>query len=294
MNISFEHYKVFYYVAEYRNITLAAEKLYSNQPNVTRTIKNLEKELGCTLFVRSNKGVTLTPEGEKLYRHVKIAVEQLITGEEELSGMQSLQSGIVTVAASEVALNCCLLPVLKEYHTLYPGIKLRITNNNTPEALNILRSMSADIAVVTLPDNKILSSDLESIPIREVNETAIISSDMYNFGNSSLSVSEIISYPLISLGHNTGTYQQYKEWFGELGLEFSPDVEAATAGQIIPMVKNGLGIGFVPEEFLKDVEGVCEIKLKEKLPLYRICLVKRKDRMLSPPASALGGMIRNS
>ena len=77
MNVNFENYKTFYFVAKFGNITAAAEALYSEQPNVTRTIKNLEKELGCTLFTRSNKGVTLTPEGEKLYRRVAIAYEQI-------------------------------------------------------------------------------------------------------------------------------------------------------------------------------------------------------------------------
>lgn len=64
MNISFDYYRVFYYVAKYKNITLASNALNYNQPNVTRTIKNLEGALGCTLFVRTNRGVTLTAEGE--------------------------------------------------------------------------------------------------------------------------------------------------------------------------------------------------------------------------------------
>ena len=53
MNISYDHYRIFYYVAKYRSITQAATIMLSNQPNVTRTIKNLEKELDCVLFVRS-------------------------------------------------------------------------------------------------------------------------------------------------------------------------------------------------------------------------------------------------
>ena len=62
MYINYEHYRIFYYVAKYRSFTQAASALLNNQPNITRTIKNLEDALGCTLFVRSNRGVTLTPE----------------------------------------------------------------------------------------------------------------------------------------------------------------------------------------------------------------------------------------
>lgn len=50
MSANFEHYKVFYYVARYGSFTKAAELLYSNQPNITRIIRILESELGCTLM----------------------------------------------------------------------------------------------------------------------------------------------------------------------------------------------------------------------------------------------------
>ena len=84
MNISYEYYRIFYYAAKYRNLTLAAEMLHSSQPNISRTIRLMEEELGCRLLIRSNRGISLTPEGEKLYSHVRIAVGQLQRAEEEL------------------------------------------------------------------------------------------------------------------------------------------------------------------------------------------------------------------
>ena len=75
MYVSYDYYRVFYFVAKYENISQAAKLLLNNQPNITRTIKNLESALGCTLFVRNRHGVKLTPEGERLYSHVKIAFE---------------------------------------------------------------------------------------------------------------------------------------------------------------------------------------------------------------------------
>lgn len=54
MYINYGHYRIFYYVAKYGSFTGAAQFLLNNQPNITRTVKNLERELGCTLFIRSN------------------------------------------------------------------------------------------------------------------------------------------------------------------------------------------------------------------------------------------------
>ena len=55
MYISYDYYRVFYYVARYGNVSQAARLLLNNQPNLTRTIKKLEAELGCPLFSRSRK-----------------------------------------------------------------------------------------------------------------------------------------------------------------------------------------------------------------------------------------------
>ena len=101
MSINFEYYKIFYYVAKYQNISKAAKALQNNQPNITRVMKLLEGELGCQLMVRSNKGVALTEDGERLYGYVQPAVEQLQTAEEELTGRAKLGGGVVTIGASE-------------------------------------------------------------------------------------------------------------------------------------------------------------------------------------------------
>ena len=81
MNISYDYYRTFYFVAKHKSFTAAAEELFAGQPNVTRTVKMLEEQLGCALFVRTKRKVELTPEGEKLFQHVRIAIEHLIRGE---------------------------------------------------------------------------------------------------------------------------------------------------------------------------------------------------------------------
>ena len=106
MYISYDYYRIFYYVAKYGNLSQAAKQLLNNQPNMTRAIKNLEGELGCPLFLRTNRGMKLTPEGERLYAHVRIAFEHIEAGEAEITESRTLQTGTVYVAASEVALRC--------------------------------------------------------------------------------------------------------------------------------------------------------------------------------------------
>ena len=77
MEISFDYYKVFYEVARSHSITLAASHLCLTQPTVTKYIKNLEAVLNCQLFLRSQKGVSLTSEGQRLYRQISHPCQQM-------------------------------------------------------------------------------------------------------------------------------------------------------------------------------------------------------------------------
>ena len=109
MDVNFEYYKVFYYVAKYKNFTKAAHALGSGQPNVTRAMNCLEQQTHCTLFIRTNRGVQLTPEGEMLFTHVEAAISQIQTAETELNAHSGLEHGSISIGASETALNIYLL-----------------------------------------------------------------------------------------------------------------------------------------------------------------------------------------
>lgn len=279
MNITYDYYRIFYYVAKYQSFTLAANALYSSQPNITRSIKRLEFDLGCTLFIRSNKGVELTPEGEKLYSHIKVAFEHIQAGEEELSLEKTLQSGLISISVTEIALHCLMLPVLKDFHKTYPGIRIKISNHSTPQALNSLKIGLSDIAIVTSPVD--VSRPLKVIPLKPIKEVAVCSLYFSELAGKELTLEELTNYPLISLEKQTKSYEFYSNYFVKYGLTFNPEIEAATTDQVLPMVKNDLGIGFVPMEFIEndiDKNNLLVLDIKEKIPQRNICLVTNTER----------------
>lgn len=289
MYISYDYYRVFYYVAKYGNVSQAAKLLLNNQPNLTRTIRNLESELGCPLFSRTNRGMKLTPEGERLYAHVRIAFEHIEAGEAELTEARNLQTGTVYIAASEVALRCLLLPVLKQYRLLYPGVHIRISNHSTPQAIAALKDGAADIAVVTTPT--VRSASLVETAIRPIQEVAVCSSAFPGLTGRPVALSELLDYPIISLGPDTKSFAFYSDFFTGHSLPFHPAIEAFTADQILPMVEADLGVGFVPNEFLESESRVCRIDLKEQIPERQVVLIKRKGQPLSVAARKLEHMI---
>lgn len=289
MYVSYDYYRIFYYVAKCGNITQAARILFNNQPNLTRAIKTLEGELGCPLFIRNNRGMKMTPEGERLFNHVRVAIENLEQGEEEIVESQNLKTGSVFVATSEVALHSVLLPALKKYRALYPGIRLKISNHSTPQAVDAIKNGIADIAVVTTPT--LPSAAIEETTIRKFREVAIYSNAFKELCGKKVSFAELLEYPIVALGTQTKSYELYSEFFAKVGLRYRPETEAATADQIVPMVKADLGIGFVPQDFINGADGINIIETEKPLPEREIRLIKRREQPLGVAAKELERLI---
>lgn len=292
MDINYEHYRIFYHVARCKNLTTAAKILHNDQPNLSRIIRLMEHAFGCPLLIRSNRGITLTPEGERLYAHVKIAVEQFQSAEEELQMIAGLHQGMLTVGASETALRLLLLPVLGRFKASHPDIRVRIQNHLTAQAVASVQQGTVDFAVVVSPSDTLKS--LRSYPLMDFKDILIGGREMAYLSEHPLSFQELSTYPLICLGEHTTTYQCYDAFYRAHGSFLKPELEAATTDQILPMVQNGLGIGFIPEVFAKGALAageVCRLRLEEELPHRQICLVENKERPLSVTAGALKDML---
>lgn len=292
MNISYDYYRIFYYVAKHGSFTHAAEALFQNQPNLTRAIKTLENELGCTLFVRSSKGVVLTPDGERLYAHISSAMEHILAGEEEVATNKSLEGGTLSIGASEIALRCFMLPILNQYRRQYPGVRIKISNHSAPRAISRLKNDLVDLAVVTTPMAE--NSDIVTSNLKTFCEVPIAGESFRDLAQGKpLSLHNIAEYPIVSLGSQTSTYDYYLHLFQKHGLDFEAEIEAATADQLLPLIQHNLGIGFVPEAFLSNYKNdrVYRIPLDIPYPTREIVLVKKRSRPLSRPAKALERMI---
>ena len=293
MNISYDYYRIFYYVAKCGSFTQAAKILMSNQPNLTRAIKSLEASLGCTLLERSNKGVRLTEDGEKLYENISVAIEHINAGEEQVTANKTLQRGVVSIGATEIALRCFLLPILNRYCTRYPGIRIRIVNVSTPQALKMLKSGLIDICVLTTPVES--SAELSERVLKDFREVVVCGEAFKALSEGApLDISELCNYPIVSLGSKTSTYEYYLRLFAENDVSFSADIEAATADQLLPLIRHNLGIGFVPEELMdnnSEMQGIYRIPMKSDPPVRSISLVKKKNHILSLPAKELEKMI---
>ncbi|MDD7403630.1 MAG: LysR family transcriptional regulator [Butyribacter sp.] len=287
-HITYDYYRIFYYVAKYKSISQAAKILHSNQPNITKFMNKLEEQLGCKLMIRSNRGITLTPEGERLFAHVSVAYAQLKEAEEEIAGYSSMHAGTVRISATETALHGILLDALIKYRKSFPGIHLFITNESTPEAIQTLRKGAADLAIVTSP--VAIPSGLRKTSLGTFREILVAAKDSPLSEKAILKPADIRKYSVIGLGRHSKTYELYSRLFLPYGVEWQPDIDVATADQILPMVKAGLGIGFLPEFMAKqelELKNIVSINVPGIQPEREIVILEDSDKTLNVAAREL-------
>ncbi len=288
MDASFDYYKVFYYVAKYSNFTRAASVLLSSQPSVTRSIQNLESELGCRLFIRSRHGVTLTPEGKLLYRYVAPACERILRGEEELGLALGLHGGSVSIGATETALHCLLLDQLSAFQQEHPDVKIRISNGTTAQVLSDMKEGRTDLAVVPTPFQ--IEKPCTSVRLRQIRSVLVGGSRFEHLCNTPLSLSDLKQYPLAGLSGSTMSYRFYEDFFAAHGLSLHYDIEMANADLLLPVAMHNLGLAFVPEKLVEDYlaqKKLFSIPLKEEIPVRHVCLIRDPGRPLGAATRCL-------
>ena len=285
MYVDWEYYKIFYYVAKYQNFTKAARVLGNNQPNITHSMNRLESQLHCVLFIRSNRGVTLTPEGELLYSRIASAAVQIQDAEAELSATATLEHGSISISTTETALNIYLSEKLRAFHTEYPGIRLRISNHSTPQAVQAVKNGEVDFAIVTTPAET--EPGLKTVELQSFYEILVGGNSFRTLADRSLTLKELSAYPLISLGDESMTRSFYRQFFLDHDALLRPDTEAATTDQMLTLVKSELGLAFMPEPMAAPLLAsgeLVQLHLQEIIPSRSICLVYDHHRPLNTAA----------
>ena len=169
--IDFELYRIFVAVAKEENITKASEQLSISQPAITKQIKNLENQLSVKLFERKSKGVSLTQEGENLYKKLSSPIEELNKIDREISKDRYINIGTHTHMGS-----CIFGDVIKEYCLKYPNVDLNLICEETPKMIKMLKNQELDIVFSKL-DNTYIDDSIKYIKLGYLHDVIIASNE---------------------------------------------------------------------------------------------------------------------
>lgn len=254
MNVNFELYRIFFVVANAKNITKAANELMISQPAISKAIKNLEDQLGGQLFVRTKRGVVLTDEGQEFYNYIKHAMEYIANAENKFTDLINLESGSIRIGVSTTLTREFLLPYLKDFHKQYPKIDIQINTSLASELINKLKNGLIDMVILNLPSKR--DNDLEIIECKEVHDYFVVNENYKDLVNKSLTWEDLNNYPLIlqAKGANTRTF--IDNFAKELNVMLKPNMELASYTLVVEFTKIGLGIGYATKEYIeKEIQN---------------------------------------
>lgn len=258
MDINFELYKVFYHVAKSLSFSEASGYLYISQSAVSQSVKLLEEKLNCKLFTRNTKKVTLTQEGEILFKHVEQAYNFIKTGERTLSEVRSLKKGEVRIGASDTICKYILLPYFQKFNRMYPQIKIHVTNRTSIKCLELLENGSLDTAVVNVPE-KGVGKNLQVLNIKQVKDVLIAGPAFLHLQEKTISLEELRQYPLLMLEKNTTTREFLDSFLQKQGISVTPEIELESVDLLIELAKIGLGLSFVVRDYIERELSAGEI-----------------------------------
>lgn len=287
MNIDLNLYKAFFTVATCKNISRAAELLFVSQPAVSKSIKTLESSLNVTLFSRSSKGVTLTPEGEILFDHIKNAFNEFSLGENILEKLKNKEIGNINLGVSTTIGKSYFLPKFQEFIKEYPNFKIKIINKPTFDTIKLVQEEKLDLGIIAINS---MEDDLEYIEFLQMHDILVASPDYLENLNIKTMDDIFSKGSFMFLEKPNATREFLDNYFIKNNLNITPDIEASNMDFLIECAKMGLGITSVVKEFLhKDLENktLVEIPLNISIPPRYIGGIYKNSSNLSIAAKTL-------
>lgn len=279
--INLELYRIFYAVAQMKNITKAGEILNISQPAVTKHIKNLEDQLGSPLFIRTKKGVVLNEYGEKIFLKIKRALILLDEAEKEISEHKGTDKGTIRVGISTSLTRKYLLKHIEKFHKLYPNIVININTDPANALIKQLKNGIIDLIICKLPN----THDLE-LDYTKLGETKYIFACSKNYSsllNRKVKVNELITHPILLQKEPSNSRESADKYFKSNNIKVEPKMNIGSSNLLIDFIGIGYGVGYVTklyaEEELKNKE-IFEINIEPETENIEYGLIVLKNNIM--------------
>ncbi len=280
--VNLELYRVFYTVAKCGSLTRAAEELYISQPAVSQSIKQLEGQLGISLFNRTHRGMELSEQGGKLiFSNVEEALKLFNEAEDLLAQVKTSGVGNIRIGASDTIFEYFLADKIAEFHEKYPAVKIELLSGLTPETIEDLKAGKCDVGFVNLPIE--VDDDLTLFGnCMRLNDVFIVSEKYKELTETVQPISKLKEYPFIMLDKKTVARRSFDNYLKSLGVTLTPSIEIEAWELMKRLVSRGMGIGVIPREYAQrgiDRGEFFEVKTDPALPARSVGMLLPKGRV---------------
>ncbi len=265
-----------------RNITRAAERLRVSQPNITVAIKKLEAELGIQLFDRSQKQLSLTPEGAVFLNRIELALRNIQDAVLEVNDYKQLQKGTIKIGIPPM-MGAYLFPkIFSSFQHRYShldiylheegsmSIREQIERDELDFGIIILAGASQNLQILSMSRNQIVCCVPKTSPLAQ---------------KDSVSWDDIAEANIVMLKEGSFLRQLVLQSMKSVGIVPNIVLESNQVITLKGLIANGVGIGFLLDMVVGETPGVKAIPLAEPR-FVDVGLAWKKDRYISKAAQS--------
>lgn len=267
--------RYFLVVAEEKQITAAAKRLYIAQPPLSYQLKQLEKELGAQLFKRTAHGIELTDVGQIFQSYANEIISLAQNAENQVHKTISGELGTVAIGMASSSTGLIPMNSFNELRKYYPEISFDIYEDNTYGILDKLEKKTIDLGIVRTPYNQ---TGLNTKTLTTEKMMAI-SVDPDFQQKKELRIKDLADQPLI-------IYRRFEDIFNQTfahhGLKPFYAVKCDDSRTAITWAKRKMGVALVPESIATTYAQENMIAIKHANWITHLQLVWRKDHQVTP------------
>ena len=278
---------IFIEVAELGSFTKAGDKLGYSQPTVSFQIKQLEKELGTTLFDRIGHTVSLTDTGRDALRYAQhichLSQEMLL----DTAGNRE-PAGILRLGMPDSLCEPLIAGHFHAFRNHYPQISLQIFTGDTEHLLMFLDHNEADL-ILTMDDH-LYNPNYVIVDEEPIDVHFVVSPENLLVQKDSVTIEELLQHPFLLTEKGMSYRRLLDEWLARSSMEIQPVLETGRADLICALAEENAGIGFLPDYVTAD--SVRKGKLVQlHVQDFRVVVWKqllyRREKWVSLPMQAM-------
>lgn len=275
--------KYFVTIAELKNITKASEKLYISQPALTKSIKQLEEEMGGKLLERKNKGVELTTEGKHIYKKVKPLLQDIEALYDYFESVNKLEKGVLRIATITSNITLLLNQYLDKFISQFPNIEIIIKRGQESSITYELKENEVDYVFL---DSEFVKRDMQIVKKFNVKYAVVGNKEFAErFSQNAMTMDDFVSLPLALISKGKTSRQNIDDFFQNNGYNLTAKYEMENYDLIIDLIKKGVAVGVVnPDYFTQEIENKEIFILPTEFDISRrtICIAKSKNSYINP------------
>ena len=250
--MSLSTYQLVVAIAEYGNMTRAAESLHITPSAASHAISALEDSFGFPIFHRGRSGATLTPLGQSLLPRIRTILSEEAHLQEEISKIHGLYDGTVHIGVFNTVCTHWLPSILRSFQTKYPNIQVRIFQDSYTAIEEKLLENAMDFALI---ESAPRSGKLVCRRFSGDRMVAVCSPKDPLAKKQGVTLAQLMTKPLLLREKGSGTRDLFDSVARSHNLTAEPMWESVNTQALIEAVAMGLGVSVLPWRLVQDSVG---------------------------------------